>query len=466
MKRIVGLAIMLMMTVAAFAKEVPLQVTETEWGFEISNVNAKRKKIAKTAGFDDSGEYLVLLKNESENFDIEKLADELYYNRLDKQGSVFKIQGNSFIPQKSIAIGRYDISSFDSILIISHKKIEGCVASVYDGILVPQVSLDTLKEENSKLGQLLISKAEEAKLKELIDSSLRNDLYAYQLSKTGNIIIVAYLGKSVDNLEIPEKIEGLPVEKIYSMKSQSKKSFKNVTIPKSVKSIADDAFSNCGIENLTFAKGSQIEEIGTNAFNYNNIKELNLPKQKISIGFDAFSHNKIKEVSIYKDWSFSYHTPFGYFNVEKCKEQKDNAFILSDELEEVFFEEGCTFICPHIFANCKKLKKLSIPATMKKFGAYAFANCESLSEIIFAGVPIAEVDKLDDLIKKADANLKKNSVKYDVAGDIMNAFAAAATIRNDLRTNPASAIGCFEKCPIPLKTKSILLKMGLPDYAF
>ena len=141
MKRIVGLAIMLMMTVAAFAKEVPLQVTKTEWGFKISNVNAKRKKIAKTASFDDSGEYLVLLKNESENFDIEKLADELYFNRLDKQGSVFKIQENSFIPQKSIAIRTYDISSFDSILIISHKKIEGCVAIVYDGILVTQVSL-------------------------------------------------------------------------------------------------------------------------------------------------------------------------------------------------------------------------------------------------------------------------------------------------------------------------------------
>lgn len=468
MKKIFGLAIMLMMAMAAFAKETPLQVTKTEWGLEISNLDAKGKRICKFA--DIKTKYcFIIFKNKDDDFNIEKLADEFYYNGIQKYGYVFVLSGNSFKPATHTEFNDeyYDLRSYDNILIVEFlNKIARPELVNKGGILKGSILCYDKESKDTKLAQTLTLRKEEAEYNRLLASMLKTDLYAYNLDKNGDVFIGAYLGESVDNLKIPEKIEGIPVGRIYSMKSSSNVTFKNVTIPKSVKVINKGAFSNCGIQRLTFATGSQINDIGENAFSHNNIQELNLPKQKISIGFDAFSYNKIKKISVYKDWSFFYRAPFGYFNAEECLKQKDNAFILSDDLEEVIFEEGCSIIYPHIFANCKNLKRLSIPSTMKKFGVCAFFNCESLSEIIFAGVPIAEVDKLDDLIKEADAYLKRNGKKFDIAGDIENAFGAAAKIQMELQTNPTSALACFKGCPLPLKTKRILLQMGLPEYAF
>ena len=77
MKKIVFLAILLMMSVAVFAKGIPLQVTETEWGLEISNINQKGKIICKSGiKFENKSnvdaDIFILANVRGESFDTEE----------------------------------------------------------------------------------------------------------------------------------------------------------------------------------------------------------------------------------------------------------------------------------------------------------------------------------------------------------------------------------------------------------
>ncbi|WP_365783438.1 leucine-rich repeat domain-containing protein [Prevotella sp.] len=64
-------------------------------------------------------------------------------------------------------------------------------------------------------------------------------------------------------------------------------------------------------------------------------------------------------------------------NVKKIEDQ---AFIDSIQLEEVIHSEGLIEIDEMAFANCKKLKKINIPKSLKVIKKKAFEGCVSLSE--------------------------------------------------------------------------------------
>ena len=504
MKKILGLVFIFLITMSCFAKEIPLQITETDFGLEISNLDSKGKRICK--GFlnlDSDHEVYTIFKTNNDNFILENLAHEIVYNTGLSPFTVLdgeKIT-NAIVDKKSQKYG--PLSNYDSLLIVSRNGKFKKYTAISDGknltITLADFSEDTTLQLDSLITQYSTEKekieaekkAEEERLaaerkaeeerrayqKKIDDLKLssdkineflgysdvyKTDLYAYYMDKSGDLTIICYLGESVDNLVVPEKIEGIPVGTIYSLQSLKNAKFKNITIPKSVTSISDNACVGLGIEKLTFAKDSQLTRIGANAFRYNEIQELNLPRKVLTIGFDSFSDNKIKKISVYKDWGFQYHTPFNKFSLEYCSTQEDNAFLKSDILEEVIFEEGCTYIAPKCFAECHNLKKLGIPSTMKKFGAYAFNDCTSLSEISFAGVPIADVDTLEELYAKAQKKVDPNSSNaLDTLG-----FTAALESYTRIMTDPFSAVKSFGNCPVGLKVKRTLLKMGLPENAF
>ncbi len=284
----------------------------------------------------------------------------------------------------------------------------------------------------------------------------KNETYVYSLTENGDIIINAYLGNSVDNFFIPEKIEGLTVLKVGSLITPPNTIFKTVTIPKSVEYICDSAFERLGIEKLIFEKNSKIKKIGKNAFRYNNLKEMNLPRKNINISFDAFSDNPIKIISVYKEWEFEKNNTLIGFSLSVCADQNENSIINSDKLEEVIFEEGCINIYPKSFAYCKNLKKITIPSTVKNFGAYAFQGCSSLSEIIINGKPKISVENSNSNINQQDVINAISQGNWDkVAISMQKAM-----------MDPFSAIGIFNDCRIDLKTKSALLKMDFPKEAF
>ncbi|MCQ2240880.1 leucine-rich repeat domain-containing protein [Treponema sp.] len=309
-----------------------------------------------------------------------------------------------------------------------------------------------IEEEQRKIANLLK------------DIPYKNDKFAYDLLPgSGDIVIKAYLGDSVDELVIPKTIEEIPVGMIERIRIKDDFAIKKLVISSSVKEIADSVFKNMGIESLVFEKNSKIAKIGSEAFKDNKIKELNLPKKDMSIGLDAFSNNQFKTISIYKGYSFFYKVRFGYFDLEDCMKQTENGILKSDVLEEVIFEDGCIAIPPRAFAQCPNLKKISLPTTIRKYGALAFYDCTNLSELVIAGIPLASVKDYDELAEKARAESKSRLGAG--AGDVMGAFSVQVAKAFQLTTDPYSGAWTFVNCPLPLKTKQILMKMGLPEYA-
>lgn len=86
--------------------------------------------------------------------------------------------------------------------------------------------------------------------------------------ENGTIIITGYTG-TVKNLNIPEKINGIPV-----------------TV------IGDKAFESKGLTSVTIAKG--IQTIGVNAFAFNPLNNIKIPDSVISIGSRAFYYQVIE----------------------------------------------------------------------------------------------------------------------------------------------------------------------------
>lgn len=474
MKKIIVLLITLLSSFAIFAKEKPLQVTETEWGLEISNLDAKGRKICKDyLQFQGSTSVFVILKNNNNNFDINLLAEALWNTK--SVGPLFYSQIH-FIPTSTLDTTLFydgksfsnistneSLSKYDSILIIpTDCEITSYKAFCENNDFYFEI-LDT--KENSKFTELLESKRKEVnekkrietatlEIKNMIENSRKTDLFAYSLATDGNIGIAAYIGEPTDNLIIPEKIDGIPVTHIWNIKNITNTEFKMVTIPKTVEDISSSAFENCGIETLVFASGSvcnvigryafarnkiknynipsTINFIGAFAFAYNEIEELTLPQKDIIIAKCAFNANKIKKLNICKDWRY-YFDDVEFEELEKDynyrygRRYRDTlGFIRNSEfLEEIYFEDGCNHIGIRAFSDCINLKKISLPSTMERVYGEAFENCSSLSEVILRGN-----------VKFEHYNL--GSWKFGREGNYT-----------------------FDDCPLSLQTRSQLLKAGI-----
>ena len=437
------------MTLSLFAKEIPLPVTETEWGFEISNKDFSGKTICKgLLNCEETDNCYVVLKKSFLTFKIENLAYDIVYNK--NLNTILITDYEHFInAEKDKKKNKYGpLSDYDSILIIFRKgKYKKCSA-ISDGknlsltfseYINESTELDTLitdiylekekkeaeqKAEDEKRRIEAEKKQRQVMLEPLLKKGQwNNDSFVYSLGKDGKITINAWLGNnSVEELIIPKEIEGLPVTKIEDMHSIGSVSYRRVIIPNTVKTIEYAAFQGCVIKELIFEDNSNLEEISSYAFADNEIQELNLPKKELYINHHAFSNNKMKTLNIFSKWKFGYGS-------------YDGTFVCCNELETVYFEDGCSIIYEGCFRNCKNLKEISIPSSLKRIYSYAFHECTSLSNIIF----------------------RQGDFKFDP-------YPYPKDDRLVFNTN--HSYSCFYNCPLPIKIQSDLMNAGLEKDAF
>lgn len=123
-------------------------------------------------------------------------------------------------------------------------------------------------------------------------------------SPIGNreMIITGYEGPPIEEIIIPEEINGKPVttigesafEDYYGNELADAPTLKRVIIPDSVTSIEPKAFKSCGLEEVVLSKS--LEVISYEAFKNNKIKRIKFPDSLRGIFFQAFSNNHLEEI--------------------------------------------------------------------------------------------------------------------------------------------------------------------------
>lgn len=131
----------------------------------------------------------------------------------------------------------------------------------------------------------------------------------------------------------------------------------DVQLPASLKTIQEGAFDQCEyLETVTFAEGaSSLETIGEGAFMYSALREIHFPAESAlkTVGEDAFY---------------------------SCK-----------KLEKVTLPDGVEEIGSYAFGYCLQLKKINLPDSIQVLGEYSFTSCHALTSLMLPG-DLKEVD--------------------------------------------------------------------------
>lgn len=137
--------------------------------------------------------------------------------------------------------------------------------------------------------------------------------------------------------------------------------------------------------------------IGTYMFHEcNNLKEISLPKNSVSISTDAFTkNNSLETVTIHKGVigsnSFTELSALRTVIIgNNVTEIGDNAFNNCDALNELTLGSGITNIGSDAFADCDAIKNITVPNGV--IGRAAFAGCSAL-QVVTIGDNVTEIGR-------------------------------------------------------------------------
>ena len=253
--------------------------------------------------------------------------------------------------------------------------------------------------------------------------------FEYQIVGNDYVIVTGYTGEYA-RIGIPQKIAGLPVKEIGARETGDNGFFgcTGVIVPTGVTTIDPSAF-----------------------FGYDDLTDVTLPKTVSSIGENAFCYSGIREMTVPADVKTIEKNTFCYSELESIKLQSglteidENAFWGCENLENVTLPAGLKSIGTGAFAGCVSLEKITIPSSVTSIGKDAFKNCYDLVVYCYQG-------------SEAEAYCKENNIPYKLLS--VNQSLSGCTI-----TIPASCVYTgSEICPaVTVKKGSITLKKGV-DY--
>ena len=189
---------------------------------------------------------------------------------------------------------------------------------------------------------------------------------------------ITYIGEeafscnNITNLKIPNNIEYIGEGafssnnlktlilsnnlKILKARVFEQNKLRDISIPTKVTNIENYAFYSNRLDTLDLENNINLKTIGSNAFEYNNLKNLILPPNIETISYEAFKSNNLTSVIIPDSIIYLGERSFCY---NKIKE-----LILPNNLLEINYG---TF-------KCNNLKAINIPDKVRKIGNNAFED--------------------------------------------------------------------------------------------
>lgn len=167
------------------------------------------------------------------------------------------------------------------------------------------------------------------------------DYLKFTKNEDNTITITNCLADAV-KINIPKEIGGLPVTTIGENTFSDCGSLTSVTIPNSVTSIGDYAFSGCPLTNVIIP--DSVTSIGIGIFSgCSSLASITIPDNVTAIG------------------------NFAFYNC-KC-------------LINITISNNVTTIGEHAFSGCGGLTSVTVPDSVTSIGEYAFNNCNSLENV-------------------------------------------------------------------------------------
>lgn len=189
----------------------------------------------------------------------------------------------------------------------------------------------------------------------------------------------------------------------------------SVFIPATVRSIGSHAFIYCNaLTTVTFAEGSQLKSIGSNAFwgsehLYPKFKEIKIPDSVETIGNGAFRHcQNLERITL----------------PSALQTLSNGTFYGCAALSEVTFPASLKTIEKSAFGYCRNLSEVKLPASLTTIQSYVFNGCSALKTVSYDG-SLAQWNHIT-ANKDADNDADKDVLGYScpslVTGDYTAQF--------------------------------------------
>ena len=170
---------------------------------------------------------------------------------------------------------------------------------------------------------------------------------------------------------------------------------REVVLPKSLKSIGNNAFSDCKyLEKVVIQDG--LLSIGNDAFNNcKSLNEIHLPNSLVEIGSGAFYYctklsgvlripDKVKEINsraFARTGIDSLIIGQDVTSIKGYRYSGQGAFSYCSNLRGVCFNRKLKTVGSYAFEECKNLTAANLPYTVENIENGAFSNCTSLESI-------------------------------------------------------------------------------------
>ncbi|MDR0320008.1 MAG: leucine-rich repeat domain-containing protein [Treponema sp.] len=290
-----------------------------------------------------------------------------------------------------------------------------------------------------------------------ISAQQMQDGFGFEIVDRRSITILWYEGDA-ETINIPGRIQGLPVTGIGDGVFADCGSLTSITIPASVRTIGDYTFRDCAsLTDITLP--SSVTSIGDRAFeNCVSLISITLPPSVRSIGASVFGGCK-SLTSISVDRQNSVYTSLdgvlfdkrirtilvypagrrgGAYSIPASVTSIGNAaFVGCFNLTEITIPSSVTTIGDWAFFACDNLTSITLPSSVTTIGNYAFVGCNSFISITLPSSVISIGEEAFSFC----GSLTDITIPSSVISIRINAFRGCTSLTNIAvdRQNPSYA---------------------------